>query len=132
MVIALSLRDFTHIQETRFGGQIARQEMRLKRREQNLPLISAIGFFNYLPIFISVYSLMFHSIERFLVIRSVHRSIRGLRRFSIWSIIITWIVGISVAIIPVALNNYGAVSYGIFVITSSDPISLQYGMSFFV
>jgi len=47
MQIALSLRDFLGYHETRFGGQIARTEMRLKRREENLPIISTV--FRYQP-----------------------------------------------------------------------------------
>ena len=97
MVVCFFLWDFISENKTRFGGAIARQEMRDQRRATNLPLISTMGFVNYLPIFISIYSLMFHSIERFLVIRSVHRSIHGMSRFSKWSVAITWIVAIIIA-----------------------------------
>jgi hypothetical protein len=82
-------------------------------------MIQSLGAVIFAAISVSIYSLAFHSIERYLVLRSFTFSVKKMKPFSVISISIIWLFFIGIAVILIHQKAFFRHSLGLFVLGAS-------------
>ena len=88
----------------------------MDREDSNSLLRQTLGGAIFCAISISIYSLTFHSIERFLVLRSFTFSVKKMKNFSIISISLIWLIFSAVTVILIQQKSFFRHSLGLIVL----------------